>query len=199
MTSPPGEQHAEPDEKPERQRRRHHRHSASLRPHELRRAGSQAPWWFPLWAPAAAPGRTRPRWRSGRRVAGASALVTAWSSRSGDRRSHPPHRRDRIREAFGDDRLSGRPGIGRLAGQHLVDHTAQAVHVGPTVDLARAARLLGRHVGGGPHGHAGLGEALPAGLSSARAIPKSATSACPPLSRMFSGLMSRWITPWPWA
>ena len=30
----------------------------------------------------------------------------------------------------------------------------------------------------------------------ASAIPKSATSACPPCSRMFSGLMSRWTTPW---
>ena len=29
----------------------------------------------------------------------------------------------------------------------------------------------------------------------ARAIPKSATTACPPVSRMFSGLMSRWMTP----
>ena len=31
--------------------------------------------------------------------------------------------------------------------------------------------------------------------SSASAMPKSATSACPSCSRMFSGLMSRWITP----
>ena len=31
------------------------------------------------------------------------------------------------------------------------------------------------------------------------AIPKSATSACPAASMMFSGLMSRWITPWRWA
>ena len=33
----------------------------------------------------------------------------------------------------------------------------------------------------------------------ARAMPKSASSAWPPSSRMFSGLMSRWITPRPWA
>ena len=33
----------------------------------------------------------------------------------------------------------------------------------------------------------------------ARAMPKSATTACPLCSRMFSGLMSRWTTPWLWA
>jgi hypothetical protein len=30
----------------------------------------------------------------------------------------------------------------------------------------------------------------------ARAMPKSATTACPAESRMFSGLMSRWTTSW---
>ena len=30
----------------------------------------------------------------------------------------------------------------------------------------------------------------------ARAMPKSATTAVSPISRMFSGLMSRWITLW---
>ena len=35
---------------------------------------------------------------------------------------------------------------------------------------------------------------------SARAIPKSATRVFPSrVSSMFSGLMSRWITPWSWA
>ena len=33
----------------------------------------------------------------------------------------------------------------------------------------------------------------------ARATPKSATTASSPSIRMFSGLMSRWITPWAWA
>ena len=37
--------------------------------------------------------------------------------------------------------------------------------------------------------------APPAALT-ARAIPKSATTACPLWSRMFSGLMSRCTTPW---
>ena len=35
--------------------------------------------------------------------------------------------------------------------------------------------------------------------SSARATPKSATTAWPPLSRMFSGLISRCTTPCAWA
>ncbi len=39
---------------------------------------------------------------------------------------------------------------------------------------------------------------LPAALM-ARAMPKSATIACVPESRMFSGLMSRWMIPCPWA
>ena len=39
------------------------------------------------------------------------------------------------------------------------------------------------------------GETLRARLT-ASAMPKSATTARPSCSRMFSGLMSRWITPW---
>ena len=36
----------------------------------------------------------------------------------------------------------------------------------------------------------------PPACCTASAMPKSATSACPSCSRMFSGLMSRWTTPW---
>ena len=36
---------------------------------------------------------------------------------------------------------------------------------------------------------------LPPACCTARAMPKSATSAWPSCSRMFSGLMSRWTTP----
>ena len=39
----------------------------------------------------------------------------------------------------------------------------------------------------------------PGVASSARAIPKSATTASPSESRMFSGLISRWTSPWAWA
>ena len=35
----------------------------------------------------------------------------------------------------------------------------------------------------------------PLAALTALAIPKSATIACPDSSRMFSGLMSRWMTP----
>ena len=40
---------------------------------------------------------------------------------------------------------------------------------------------------------------LPPALLAASAIPKSATSTRPSCRRMFSGLMSRWITPCRWA
>ena len=40
---------------------------------------------------------------------------------------------------------------------------------------------------------------VPPATVTARAIPKSATTARPPLSRMFSGLMSRWTMPSSWA
>ena len=40
---------------------------------------------------------------------------------------------------------------------------------------------------------------VPPALLTASAMPKSATSARPSCSRMFSGLMSRWMTPWRWA
>jgi hypothetical protein len=40
---------------------------------------------------------------------------------------------------------------------------------------------------------------VPPALLAASAMPKSATSAAPSCSRMFSGLMSRWMTPWRWA
>ena len=43
------------------------------------------------------------------------------------------------------------------------------------------------------------GHAVVADFGIARAIPKSATTACPAEMRMFSGLMSRWTTPCSWA
>ncbi len=54
--------------------------------------------------------------------------------------------------------------------------------------------------------YAGLPTAIPVSVTLspaaaviARAIPKSATTACPLSSRMFSGLMSRCTTSWLWA
>ena len=45
----------------------------------------------------------------------------------------------------------------RDAGDHLVEHDAERVHVAATVD-GKALRLLGREVGGGAHHRTGLGE-----------------------------------------
>ena len=72
-------------------------------------------------------------------------------------------------------RLRRRAGERRLAGEHLVQHAAEAVEVAPPVDRRVAAGLLGAHVGRRADGEAGLGEPLAAGRASARAIPKSAT------------------------
>ncbi len=56
--------------------------------------------------------------------------------------------------------------------------------------------------------YAGVPIAIPAPVSEAsvgfersraRAMPKSATTACPPDSMMFSGFTSRCTIPWPWA
>ena len=92
------------------------------------------------------------------------------------------------------------PGERRLPGQHLVEHRGQAVDVGAGVEPAVAGRLLRAHVGRRADREAGLGQPLVAARASARAMPKSATSVWPSrVSRMFSGLMSRWITPCSWA
>ena len=40
---------------------------------------------------------------------------------------------------------------------------------------------------------------VPPAAEMARAMPKSVITAVSPESRMFSGLMSRWTTPWLWA
>ena len=60
-----------------------------------------------------------------------------------------------------------------------------------------ARRLLRAHVGRRADHEPGLGQLLVrAPLPALRAMPKSATSALPSsVSRMFSGLMSRWMTP----
>ena len=64
-------------------------------------------------------------------------------------------------------------------------------------DLLLRRRLLGTHVVRRAEAQPRLRHARrrPAALT-ASAMPKSATIARPSCSRMFSGLMSRWITPW---
>ena len=95
------------------------------------------------------------------------------------------------------DRLRGGPGERRLAGQHLVEHRAERVDVGPRVEIVLAGGLLGAHVLRRAETHAGLGEPDPAvAAAPASAMPKSATSARPSWNSTLSGLMSRWITPW---
>ena len=93
---------------------------------------------------------------------------------------------------------------GRLAGEHLVEHDADRVDVGARVDVGRRVRLLGRHVLGRAHQHAGDREVLrPAPVApSARfsfAMPKSISlrTGLPPsnVTKTLSGLRSRCTTP----
>ena len=59
-----------------------------------------------------------------------------------------------------DDRLDGRPGERRLAGDHLVEHAAQAVDVGSGVEVSLAGALLRAHVRRRAHDDAGAGETV---------------------------------------
>ena len=72
--------------------------------------------------------------------------------------AHGAHVRDRRDEPLGDDRLRGGAGEGRLPGQHLVQHAAEAVEVAPAVHRGVAGGLLGAHVGRRADRHAGLGD-----------------------------------------
>ena len=111
----------------------------------------------------------------------------------------------------------GEAADGQLAGEHLVEDHAQGIDVGAVVDLLRMLDLLGGHVLWRAHHLAGAGElcirhtpcAVGHGTRSVPdtsdgrtnlARPKSAILTRPSLSNsMFSGLMSRWTTPWSWA
>ena len=59
----------------------------------------------------------------------------------------------------GDHRLGRAAGEGRSSRQHLVQHAAQTVLVGPGVHRVPAGGLLGRHVVRGAYGEADLGQA----------------------------------------
>ena len=56
------------------------------------------------------------------------------------------------------------PGVGRLAGEHLVGHRAERVLIGPRVDVAVAGGLLRAHVVRRAEREAGLGDASATGL-----------------------------------
>src|SRR5207249_7109967 len=68
--------------------------------------------------------------------------------------------RNRINSVPRHDRSRVRPREGRLAPQHLVEHTAEGVEIGPVIELFVACRLLRAHVGRGPEREAGLGQAV---------------------------------------
>ena len=55
------------------------------------------------------------------------------------------------------------PHAGGLAEQHLVQDAAQAVHVGPGVEITLARRLFGAHVSRGAEGQASLSDVCTAG------------------------------------
>ena len=80
------------------------------------------------------------------------------------RRHTRPDGADRPRclgEDPGDHGLHGRPGEGRLAGEHLVEQRGERVHVAARVEVLVTGRLLRAHVLGGADGNPGAGERFP--------------------------------------
>ena len=114
---------------------------------------------------------------------------------------HRPRARRRLGQPPHQHRLRRRPGERRLAGEHLVEHGGEAVEVGAGVEpLVAAPPAPGscRRACRPPAPSRSASRRRP--LPRLRAIPKSATSVLPSsVSSRFSGLMSRWMTPWPCA
>ena len=109
-----------------------------------------------------------------------------------------PRRRRRLLDVLARDLVPVVALERQPAGRGAVERDAERVDVGAAVERLRA-RLLGREVLRRPDHHVGAGLVRVA-ADSARAIPKSATTALPCASnRMLSTLMSRWITPSRWA
>ena len=65
----------------------------------------------------------------------------------GNRRSDTSKIRHRIQDVARENRVHARSCERRLAGEHLVEHAAEAVDVAAPVEFVEAARLLGTHVG----------------------------------------------------
>ena len=88
-------------------------------------------------------------------VPSAAANAAALSKRSaGVRASAVAELADgprRLGEAARDHRLRRRRRERYLPGEHLVQHGAETVDVAPRVDVLLSGRLLGAHVGRGPH------------------------------------------------
>ena len=70
-----------------------------------------------------------------------------------------------------------------LTGEHLVDDAAEGKNVALGVDCLLPGSLFGTHVGRCPECEPGASEAVTPACVNARAIPKSATNACPAESR----------------
>ena len=112
---------------------------------------------------------------------GASAWVIACSTLSGTLGRTLAHPRHLAAEPLGDHRLRRGSGERRLAGQHLVEHRAQAVHVGPGVEVpVSRSPAPGSCRSGCPRSCLSRVSWSSPPLS-ARAIPKSATSVLPVL------------------
>ena len=71
-----------------------------------------------------------------------------------DLREGPGH----LGEGAGQHRLGRWSSEGRFARERFVEHTAEAVGVGPAVEFPLARGLLRAHVSGGAEGEAGLGQ-----------------------------------------
>ena len=72
----------------------------------------------------------------------------------------PSHCRHGIDQPLGDQHLSGCSRIRRFAGEHFVQHAAEAVHVGASVQGSLTHRLLRTHVRRRPHGEPRQRESL---------------------------------------
>ena len=92
------------------------------------------------------------------------------------------------------------PVNGGSPGQHLVEHAAERVDVAAPVDVASPVACSGLMYAGVPSAMPGLRErASPPPLSAPGDAEVGHHRAAAVVSRMFSGLMSRWTTPCRWA
>ena len=97
----------------------------------------------------------------------------------------------------GHERGQALYGVPLEAGEALVEHTGQRVDIGAVGDL-RIAEPFGRHVAPTTHGGTGSGEVLVVGERRGDAEVDEIGEVVV-VDRMFSGLMSRWMTPARWA
>ena len=108
-------------------------------------------------------------------------------------------RRGRRHEAR-QDRDRRRPDVRRAPGDHLEERRAEGVEVGARVDLAVAARLLGRHVRGRPDDRPGARElrVLRGGDAEVDELDLERRRRRPgrcPTRNTFDGFTSRWTMP----